>query len=250
MNVQFAHFNRYLWSEPNLTVVTGESKVLEDQWLAYHLRHGIALPGDIALAQVPGLLAGAALVLTASTTQDSWGWTLTLENAPVGFFVGAEPEGMICASARPAKLGNAAMAVQRQAGGGVLRQSNYTPIGPDPLAAISGYFTHSEQVATRLACDDHGRAALVQTLPGGTLEPVASLSETELVDLVYRRVSDGTVTLMHEMLLFYECRCTEERILDMLLSLPAEHRAEVWGDQKSLEIECPRCSRVYRVNRG
>jgi len=247
---RIAHFKRYLWAEPQLTVVVGSGEALERGWMDYVQEHSVDEDAPEAAPQIPRLIVGAALALVSSPTRESWGWTLTLKDEPYGFFCGAEPEGMLCASTRKADAANAAMSLQRQVTPqSILRQSNYTPQQSDPLSAIEDYFRFAEQIVTRMGCDARGRAALFQSLPGGDFSQIRPLSEDELVELAWSLESAGALKRLDEMILFYACRCNDEAILNMLTSLPDESRKELWGDEKKLKIDCPRCSRTYVVER-
>lgn len=247
---RIAHFKRFLWAEHQLIIVVGSGEALERGWMAYVLEHAVQEDVPEAASQIPRLIVGAALALVSSPARESWGWTLTFKDVPYGFFCGAEPEGMLCASTRVAEPEKVAMSLQRQVTPqSILRQSNYVPRSTDPLSAIEDYFRFAEQIVTRLGCDAEGRAALFQALPDGDFSPVENLSEDALVDLAWSLESDGGLKLLDEMILFYACRCNDEAILNMITSLPDESRKELWGDEKRLKVECPRCSRTYVIER-
>jgi redox-regulated HSP33 family molecular chaperone len=57
------------------------------------------------------------------------------------------------------------------------------------------------------------------------------------------------ITLLQEMLLFYECPCNIEMIRKIIQSLPEDQQNELWGTLDHLEVLCPRCSRKYLISR-
>ena len=195
------------------------------------------------------LMAAAGLAAVSLVDRESWGWSLALKGTGIGLFCGVEPEGMVCGTTRPAPEDRALGTLQRQKARGPLVQSSYEPEGDCPVAAVEEYFSQVVQLPTRLAVTDSWDAVLVQVLPGGDLSPTEGLTGQELVARLDRAEQDGELSLTDEMLLFYECRCDDEMILRMLTSLPPDQRAELWGDEKELRVECPRCRREYVINR-
>ena len=75
-------------------------------------------------------------------------------------------------------------------------------------------------------------------------------AELQVDDLLRRMVEGGLLKPVHEVVLFYECRCDDEMILEMITSLPTGQREELWGSETSLTIECPRCGREYTIQRS
>jgi redox-regulated HSP33 family molecular chaperone len=106
-----------------------------------------------------------------------------------------------------------------------------------------------EQNVVRLAVDEQGMDVLVHVLPGGRFDKVASLSDEELIDLISHKVEHDELKQLAEVLLFYECRCHDKLILDMVGRVPEDRRKELWGNLDKLEIKCPRCDREYVINR-
>lgn len=242
-------FGRYTWQGPDLLVVRGNfAEVLTCRDL-YNQHHGIAAQEAVAAAALDRLMAAAGLAAVSLTDRESWGWSLALEDAGVGLFCGMEPEGMVCGQVRATQQDRAAGALQRQKAKGPLVQSSFEPRGSCPVAAVEQYFNVVDQLPTRLAVTDTWDAALAQILPGGDLSPMEGLGAAEMVERLDRAEQDGELTLTDEMVLFYECRCDDEMILRMLTSLPPDQRAELWGEESELGVECPRCGRTYLIQR-
>jgi hypothetical protein len=248
--LHLSHYRRLLWREHDLLVVRGglaEARISRDLYVA---RHGIPLATGLAAAELDRALAGAALCGVALVDRESWGWSITLPGRDFGLFVGLEAEGMLCGRVGPAERDRALVVLQRQKAGGPLVQSTYEPSGADPVAGIEEYYRLVEQVPTRVAVTDGWEGVLIQALPGGDLAPVAGLGADELVALIDGRAAAGALEPMHEVLVFYECRCNEELVRAMLSSLPASERAALFGAERELSVECPRCGREYAVPAG
>ena len=90
---------------------------------------------------------------------------------------------------------------------------------------------------------------LVQALPEADFGRVVDLADQEMIGLCRQKVQDGEFKPLQEVLMFYECRCDDKMILDMITTLPDAAREELWGDEKELNIECPRCAREYVLTR-
>jgi len=245
-----ALFRRDLWKERSLLVITGcFEEVLIGKRL-YEQRHRIsARDGEPALV-LNRLMAGAGLAALSLSERETWGWTMTLRGRTCGHFCGVEPEGMICGVSGDAPADRAAAYVQRRKLAGPLVESRYEPEGRDPIAAVIAYFTQVEQTDTLLAVDDAWNCALVQAMPGGNVSDLATLPPGSLIERC-RELSTAKSGLMrlNEVLLFYECRCDEEMILNMVTSLPGDQRAQLWEDQDHLLVECPRCGREFSIAR-
>ena len=247
-NVHLAHFKRYLWSGPSLLVVLGESRPLLDGLLAYNARYEIPLPSPAEERHLRAMLGACGTAALSLAERESWGWSLALPDGR-GCFVGVEPEGMMVIHPKANPEHHAQAVVQRQKPQAALTQSYFSPKSADPLRVVEHYFDQVQQTATRLAENETGRIALITALPNGSLGSLSALADEALVAELSLLAERGGLQELGEVLLFYECRCDDAMILDMLASLPEAQRKEVWGEERTLSIECPRCGRLYTVER-
>jgi redox-regulated HSP33 family molecular chaperone len=139
--------------------------------------------------------------------------------------------------------------VQRQGEKSPLTQSHVTLITQDPVEAIERYFEEAEQTLIRIAVDDAGRGALLRPMPGGTFEAINGLSDAQIIERIFGLATEGSMQHLEEVLLFYDCPCSPEKINAMIKSLPAEQSSRLWGDLKQLEVACPRCGRYYEISK-
>ena len=248
--LQLGRYQRYLWEEAGLTVVLGSFAEIAIGKRAYEERHNIKPAEKAASQELEQLMGVAALAAVSRAEAEAWGWTVTLPGSERGFFCGVEPEGLICGRVRPASTDKAAVFLQRQKADGPVVQSHYEPLNSNPVQAISRYFAQAEQVQTRIVLDNDCSGALVQVLPDGDFSRVERVPDEELLEMLRRMADDGELKPVYEMVLFYECRCDDEMILEMITSLPDGQRKELWGSESSLTIECPRCGRDYTIQRS
>lgn len=249
--LHLSHYHRYLWPEHGLLVVRGNlAEVLTCRQL-YEERHGISAAKGAGAASLVRLMGAAGLAAVSLTQRESWGWSVTLAGQGFGLFCAVEPEGMLCCRMQQAPADRFAVVSQRQKAGGALVQSNIKPPSDDPRDVVQAYFTQVEQIATRVALGENDLdGVLVQALPDGDLSVVQGLDHAGIIGRVDQALDAGQLKHSEEVLLFYECRCDDEMILQMITSLPAAQRRELWGDEQELQVDCPRCGRRYTLTRG
>jgi molecular chaperone Hsp33 len=157
------------------------------------------------------------------------------------------------------------------------RYQGVTPIEGETLALCAeSYFAQSEQVPTRVRLavgqvdvgeGPHWRAGglLIQNVAeddarGSTRDAwtraealFETVGEDELIDptvpaqtLLWRLYHEDGVRLFNATPLSGFCRCTEERVIGMLMAFPPEERAEMATDGR-IEVTCEYCSRVYAL---
>ncbi|QDQ28355.1 Hsp33 family molecular chaperone HslO [Chitinimonas arctica] len=135
-------------------------------------------------------------------------------------------------------------------------------IGNSVAAIIEHYMQTSEQLDTRLwlACED-GKAAgvMLQKLPAGQGDPNAwqhltTLAETitpvELVSLapqqlLYRLFHDDGVRVMAEERPHFGCRCSLEKVSNMLKMVGREEADSILAERGQVEVDCDFCNQHY-----
>ncbi len=248
--IHVGKYYRYLWEDTNLLVILGDFAEVAVSKKLYEERHKIEPLSNEAEKLLNRLMGSCALAAVSLADRESWGWTVSLPGSDIGMFCAVEPEGVITASARPSPIDREAIYVQRQKGTAPMTQSLLTPLSADPCEVVSLYFNQAVQTKTRIVLEEDCSGILVQALPDSRFEDVENLANNELSKLCRGLASKKELKPMGEVLIFYECRCDDQMILNMLTGLPDSEREEVWGDLNSLNIECPRCRREYEIQRS
>jgi molecular chaperone Hsp33 len=158
------------------------------------------------------------------------------------------------------------------------RYQGVTPIEGETLALCAeSYFAQSEQTPTRVRLAvgqaDTGQGPrwragglLIQNIAedlarGSTAEAwetaqafFETVGEDELIDptvasetLLWRLFHEDGVRMFPAKALTGFCRCSEEKIIGMLRSFPAEERADMVEDDGQIRVTCEYCSRVYAL---
>jgi molecular chaperone Hsp33 len=244
-----APYRRCLWEDAGLLVVAGDFARALLSRDAYNARYGISPPAPRNAAVLGRALAATGLAALSLAERESWGWSMSFAGESAGLFCAVEPEGMVCGRVIDAEPAGGLIALQRQQPGEPAVESRFEPVGGDPVRAIERYFELSMQTPTRIAVNGAGPGALVQVIPGGDFARVAALDDDDLLSLVEGLSAADALKVLDEVLLFYECRCDDQMVLEMVRSLSGEQQAEVWGDADEIEVECPRCAREFVVKR-
>ena len=244
-----AKYRRYLLKKSNLLIVRGGIAPVITGMKTYNTRYNIDPPQEELKSFIMELLAGAALSAVSLSDRESWGWSLTFKGMETGFFVGVEPEGMICLRTVDADMDEASCMIQKQKAGLPLTQSHIHPRTQSPGDAVEQYFEEVDQTRNRLEITADGEGVLVHVLPNGDFGVVKDLGSDALLPFIDDLIDEGKVGEAGEVLIFYECRCSEEMISRMVEKMNESDRRDMFGDLLQLKIECPRCGRKYTVTR-
>ena len=190
--------------------------------------------------------------------------------------VAAASSGFVRPGARTL-LGEGVFIMTVDPGPDMERYQGVTPIEGETLALCAeSYFAQSEQVPTRVRLavgqvdvgeGPHWRAGglLIQNVAEddarGSTEDAwtraealfETVGEDELIDptvaaqtLLWRLFHEDGVRLFQATALSGFCRCTEDRVIGMLMAFPPEERADMAQDGR-IEVTCEYCSRVYAL---
>ena len=156
------------------------------------------------------------------------------------------------------------------------REQRYQGIVPLDGATVADclqvYFAQSEQLPTRLwlQADDRGASGmLLQRLPqpGGVESDPAGLEDTwhrlQLIgdtltpgelrslndgDLLHRLFNEDDVRMFEPAPVFFRCRCSRERVADMLRALGEAESRSVVAERGAVDVRCEFCNRNYRFD--
>ncbi|MBV1777131.1 Hsp33 family molecular chaperone HslO [Burkholderiaceae bacterium DAT-1] len=134
--------------------------------------------------------------------------------------------------------------------------------GTSIAAIIEHYMQTSEQLDTRLwlACDNDTAAGfMLQKLPAGQGDPDAwnrltilgdTIKPDELLslpplDLLHRLFHEETVRVMAEDHPHFGCRCSREKVGDMLKMVGKQEADAIIAERGSVDIHCDFCNQHY-----
>ena len=154
------------------------------------------------------------------------------------------------------------------------RYQGIVPLTPGRLAeCLEAYFRDSEQLPTRIwlaTTPTHAAGLLLQRLPGGGPEWPTGARELEDPEEAWARVEHLASTLKPEELLglpqrdvmrrlfheedvrvfepapvFFQCRCSRERVIELLRALGEEEIRGIVAERGAVQARCEFCNRAY-----
>jgi len=178
--------------------------------------------------------------------------------------------------------GNGTLTVTVESGDAANRYQGIVPLAGDSMGdCLRAYFEHSEQLPTRLWLRADGESAsglLLQRLPVTTRPPgvtesgAGGVSEEEIEDawrrvqlvadtvtadelaqledrdLLRRLFAEDDVRMFQSAPVFFRCRCSHERVGNMLKALGRAEVDSVLEEFGQVEVRCEFCSRAYRYD--
>ena len=141
------------------------------------------------------------------------------------------------------------------------------PIEGESIAVmLENYMLRSQQIDTKLwlSCDGHSAAGLLlQKLPEevdqdvDTWNRVTTLADTvtdeelqteSAEQLLTKLFHEEDVRLFEEKLTRFHCKCSHERVGNMLKTLGEDEVNLILAEQKKIEINCDFCNKQYRFD--
>ena len=232
----------------NALLLRGQFTPLYTDYYLHLMKHGIRHPGDLD-QMLKDALAVLTLHLTARPWAETTAWTASLRAPRVNLFVTGSPTGQ-------AVTGRIFTEDVREPDRNFLysqtttdkmrepRTSTLEVDGKDPFAWVSQFYQQSEQRPARAFRLGDENFALVAAQPDCDLEWFDQLDEAAVAAI------DATeeTRLLETRSFRFDCGCTLERILPILGGWK-DRLDELFGDEDSISIQCPRCAARYAVNR-
>ncbi|HVN41771.1 MAG TPA: Hsp33 family molecular chaperone HslO [Steroidobacteraceae bacterium] len=166
--------------------------------------------------------------------------------------------------------GDGTLTVTVENAGAANRYQGVVPLSGATIAdCLRGYFENSEQLPTRLWLRADGAGAsglLLQRLPGSGPQPedvedawrrvqlVADtvtgdeLARLEDRELLRRLFAEDDVRMFEPAPAYFRCRCSRERVENMLRALGREEVQSVLEEFGQVEVRCEFCNRAYRLD--
>jgi molecular chaperone Hsp33 len=116
--------------------------------------------------------------------------------------------------------------------------------GKDPASWVEHFYSQSEQRPARIFRLPDENFALIAAQPDCDLAWLEALDEDMVTDIATAEETH----LLETRRFRFDCGCTLDRILPVLGSW-RDRPDELFGDAKTITIQCPRCAAKYLVNR-
>ena len=250
--------------------VRGALVQLDTAWQRMRGDHDYPTP----VAQILGQ-AAAATALIAQSLKFHGSVTLQIvSDGPLGIVVVQSTEaldlrGMSTGTAVPPTASYAELvtkarcAVTVDAGEMERPYQGIVEISPDSLAAsLENYFRRSVQVPSHLqlvSTDSYCGGILLQRMPGEALDfeddwrrlgflaetlRAADLQGGASLELLHKLFVEDDVRAFQSRSLCFKCRCSRERVEDVLRMLGEEESRSTLAEQGSIDVTCEYCGRL------
>jgi molecular chaperone Hsp33 len=195
--------------------------------------------------------AVAALTLHCASRpwNESWAWTIHFTVPLVNLFVtGDNRRGAIVGQAftenvkDDAKPLFVADLVRER---GESRRSAVELESNDVFAAVERFYSMSEQRPARYFRYGPEDFVMVSAQPQCDMAWFDALDDTAI-----RMLDQGeTLSLLEQRQYKWECGCTQEKMLAVLAPIMRQSPDELFGEEQSLRMSCPRCGTRYVITR-
>jgi len=194
-------------------------------------------------------LAAFVLHCTARPRYEMIAWTIHFEEPPVNLFLTADTE-------EEAVTGRILAENVREMGGNYLyadvvdhnkppRRSAVPFEGADSFRASEAFYLQSEQRPAKFFATAPEEYAMVCSHPDCdtawfeslTADTLRTIDQTETLSLLERRRYA------------WRCGCNQQKILRVLAPVMRKDPAELFGDEPSVQVSCPRCAAKHVVTR-
>ncbi|MDP6524696.1 MAG: Hsp33 family molecular chaperone HslO [Kiritimatiellia bacterium] len=159
--------------------------------------------------------------------------------------------------------------IMRTLPGKILNQAQLKVDPPSPRTILARFFNHSMQIPTAveiLAHSDSGglgfaRAIMAQRMPDGDVTAFVNvleafsgagirqwLAEPHDTGSFDEVVGLGDIEMNSTTELRFQCRCSIDKIEEVIRTLPPEERRDMLDQDKSHSVTCHMCSEDYTIN--
>lgn len=117
--------------------------------------------------------------------------------------------------------------------------------GSDFLKAVELFYRQSEQRPVRIFRYDEEDLVLIAAQPDCDIEWLDGLTEESIRNLD----KEVELSLLEERRYRFECGCNQDRMLAILAPVMRKSPEELFGDEETIRIHCPRCGARHAITR-
>jgi molecular chaperone Hsp33 len=125
------------------------------------------------------------------------------------------------------------------------RRSSVDFTGSDVFAAVEKYYRQSEQRPARLFRFAEEDFVMVSAQPDCDLDWLAALTDADLRALDQRE----QLSLLEQRRYRWHCGCDQQRLLSLLAPAMRRDPDELFGQDATVSVTCPRCGSRYVITR-
>ncbi len=238
----------YFIRERNALLARGE---FSDLYVDYYLHQGQYgyrhAPGHDGLLKEA--LAALTLHCASRPWNEAWAWTIHFHEPLLNLFVtGDNRRGIIVGQIFTENVKDdgrnlfCADLVRERTDS---RRSTIEFTSREPFAIVEEYYARSEQRPARYFCYGPEEFVMVSAQPGCDLDWFHALTNEKIRHLD----ETETLSLLEERAYRWGCGCSQDRMFSILAPLMRTDPVELFGEEDSLRISCPRCGALHVITR-
>lgn len=238
----------YFVRSRNALAVRAEFSQLFVDYYLHLMDHGLRneSPEDDLLKEA---IVGLTLHLTTRPIRETHAWTMNFQDPLLNIFVTGS-------SLSQSIVGRAFTEGVRKQNVGLFHAQNTEPdneprrstielSGSSVFKAVEDFYQQSEQRLARLLTHGDEDFVLVSAQPDCDEAWLEALDDEAVKTLD----SDEELSLLERRHFRFSCGCTLERIYPALAPLANQGLDQLFGDDESVGVTCPRCAAKWRVTR-
>lgn len=238
----------YFVRKRNALLVRGRFSPLYLDYYLHLMQHGIQNKESLD-QMLKDALAGLALHLCSRPQDESCAWTIHVKEPQRAnlFVTGSTRPGRVTGRVFTEDVrqeGEALFIAQTTRPEHPTRQSMIEFQGSDMLKAVETFYTTSEQRLTRFFRLEEEEFVQISAEPDCDEEWLAALTLEQVLALE----TDEHLTLLETRGYVFECGCSVERLMPIILRLPKDDLDHIFADGVAI-ITCPRCGAVFRTGK-
>jgi molecular chaperone Hsp33 len=238
----------YFVRHRNAIVARGDFSELFAAWYLHRMDAGLPVPPECD-SNGREALAAVTLHCAARPRQEMCAWTVHFRNPRMNIFAaGDNAAGTVVANVFNENIREIEKDIFYAdviEPGQAARRSVTEFEGTDFLRAAEAFYNKSEQRAARFFWYGDEDLVLVAAQPDCDLDWLAALDATAIATLD----ADVELSLLEKRSYRFECGCTQERMLDLLRPVYLRQGSELFGDDETIRIHCPRCGSRFAITR-
>ncbi|MFZ4598023.1 MAG: Hsp33 family molecular chaperone HslO [Terrimicrobiaceae bacterium] len=248
MNDPGIEVRTYFGRGRNVLVARAEFSELYAAWYLHRMDCGITLPPN---SDQIGRDALAAITLHCASRPhgESCAWTVHFAGPRMNVFAaGDNSRGTVVANVftdNVAELATGRFYADVAEAGQPARRSVVDFSGTSFLEAAETFYTQSEQRPARFFWHTEEDLVMISAQPDCDLEWLAALD----VEAVRQLDSQIELALLETRHIRFECGCNQGRMLDFLVPVFRRQGDELFGDEPTIRIHCPRCGAKHTITR-
>ena len=240
----------YFVRERNALLVRGNFGPLYMDYYLHWMQHGIQLdPAHDAILKEA--VAALTLHMASKPHDEVHAWTINFQNPLLNLFVtGDNGLGSVTGrvwndDVRPLENGLFCAERTTRPSGKSHRSTTSLRPGSSPFRAAEEFYQQSEQRCARILRYSDEDFVMITAQPDCDIEWLMDLSEADLRNLD----DEEELSLLETRQYHFDCGCSAEKIIPRFSGLSDADRNEIFGDDDSIRIACPRCGAKIDITR-